>query len=510
MAMNLDRTIPEGIAMVTSEARKDRKTIMRARALIIARIAWPIYVALLMSVFLAALQVRYLELTGPSQAIRDGLTSLGLSTGFYATYNLTAEALYVLVFAGVAAIVYARNADDWMGIFTAYTLVTFGVASPPLLVTLESLIDYDAIWTMPVRLLRFGAWSLILLLFYLFPDGKWVHPRMRWLVIGTILVIQVPWNMFPESPLSPWRWPWTEHLMALAATWGPAVYAQVLRYMKMDDPVRRLQTKWFVFGSAAAVVGAIGGMMPRLADHTLNDPSTPAGLQYILLSTAVVYACTMLLPASIGISIMRYRLWDIDLIINKTLVYIPLTGILAGMYAASIRIFQTFFESVLGTNSDIAVVLTTLVLASTFTPIKNALQEAVDRRFKSPPAPSAKLHSLIEEMRMFVDLNNSSQIARRVMEDVTRAFAARGGAVYMLRDGEHQLAYTFGHWHESEAALSAPVVCDGRDFGVIKLTGRADGEPFTEQDESTLREVVTLLACTMAVSVPTPAQAGVQ
>jgi hypothetical protein len=505
--MNFDRTIPEGIAMVTAAARKDRKTVMRARAMIIARIGWPIYVALLMSVFLAGLQVRYLELTNPSRAIQNGLLKLDLSTGFYATYNLTMEAVYVLVFAGVAAIVYARNSDDWMGMFTAYTLVTFGVASPPILVTLESLIHYDEIWTMPVRLLRFGAWSLILLLFYLFPDGQWVNKRMRGLVIGTILLVQVPWNMFPESPLSPWRWSWTEHLVALVVTWGPAVYAQVVRYMRIADPVRRQQTKWFVVGSAAAVIGVMGGMVPRLADKTLNDPSNPGGLQYILISTAVVYACTLLLPVTIGISIMRYRLWDIDIIINKTLVYIPLTGILAGMYAASIRIFQTFFESVLGTKTDVAVVLTTLVLASTFTPIKNALQEAVDKRFKSPPAPSAKLHALIEEMRMFVDLNNSSQIARRVMEDVTRAFAAQGGAVYLMRGGEHELAYTHGHWHESEAVMSAPVVCDGQEFGVIKLTKRADGEAYTGEDEATLREVVTLLGCTMSVTAPAVAPA---
>ena len=504
--MNLDRTVPEGIAMVTQAVRKDRRVVMRARALIIARIAWPIYVALLMSVFLAALQVRYLELTNPSQAIKDGLVSLGLSTGFYATYNLMMEAVYVLVFAGIAAIVYARNSDDWVGMFTAYTLVTFGVASPPILVTLESLVDFDPVWTLPVRTLRFAAWSLILLLFYLFPDGKWVHSRMRPLVVGTILAVQIPWNMFPESPLSPWQWPWTEHLVALVATWGPAVYAQIVRYMKIEDPVRRLQTKWFVFGSAAAVIGAMGGMVPRLVDKGLNDPSTPGGLQYILISQAVVYTCTMLLPLTIGVSIMRYRLWDIDIIINKTLVYVPLTGILAGMYAASIRIFQTFFESVLGTNSDIAVVLTTLVLASTFTPIKNALQEAVDKRFKSPPAASDKLHALIEEMRMFVDLNNAGQIARRVMEDVTRAFAAQGGAVYMLRNDEHQLAYTYGHWHETEAVMSAPVICDGQEFGVIKLTGRANGEAYTAQDEATLREVVTLLACTMAVSSPAVAQ----
>jgi hypothetical protein len=492
--------------MVSSTARKERMAVIRARAMIIARIAWPIYVALLMSVFLAALQVRYLELTNPSQAIQDGLSKLGLSTGFYATENLLLEALYVLMFAGVAAIVYARNSDDWMGMFTAFTLVTFGVASPPILVTLESLIDFDPVWTIPVRLLRFTAWVLILLMFYLFPDGKWVNPRLRPLVVGTILLVQVPWNMFPESPLSPWQWAWTEHLVALAVVWGPAVYAQTLRYIKMTDPVRRQQTKWFVFGSAAAVVGAIGGMMPRLADKTLNDPSNPGGLQYILISTAVVYFCVMLLPMSIGISIMRYRLWDIDIIINKTLVYIPLTGILAGMYAASIRVFQGLFENVLGTNTDVAVVMTTLVLASTFTPIKNALQEAVDKRFKAPPAASDKLHALIEEMRMFVDLNDSQQISRRVMEDVTRAFAAQGGAVYMMRDGEHQLAYTYGHWHESEAVMSAPVICDGREFGVIKLTKRADGEAYTEQDESTLREVVTLLACTMAVSTPAPAQ----
>ena len=89
--MNLDRTVPEGIAMVTQAVRKDRRVVLRARAMIIARIAWPIYVALLMSVFLAALQVRYLELTNPSQAIKDGLVSLGLGRGFYARDNLMME-----------------------------------------------------------------------------------------------------------------------------------------------------------------------------------------------------------------------------------------------------------------------------------------------------------------------------------------------------------------------------------------------------------------------------------
>jgi hypothetical protein len=88
--------------------------------------------------------------------------------------------------------------------------------------------------------------------------------------------------------------------------------------------------------------------------------------------------------------VLRHRLYDIDLILNRALVYIPLTGILGGMYAAGVALFQRAFQTVTGDRSDAAVVIVTLVLAGAFTPIRNWLQAFVDHHFK-PETPKAPL-----------------------------------------------------------------------------------------------------------------------
>ena len=107
---------------------------------------------------------------------------------------------------------------------------------------------------------------------------------------------------------------------------------------------------------------------------------------------AIALAAGCFLPIAAAIAIMRHRLYNIDSLINRALVYIPLTGILGGLYAAGVALFQRIFVAVTGDKSDAAIVLATLVLASLFTPIKNALQTFVDKRFKpvskvEAPAP---------------------------------------------------------------------------------------------------------------------------
>jgi hypothetical protein len=88
------------------------------------------------------------------------------------------------------------------------------------------------------------------------------------------------------------------------------------------------------------------------------------------------------LPLAIGLAILRYRLYEIDRIVNRALVYGALTAILAGLYAASIRLFQALFVTVTGEGSDAALVLTTRVLATSFTPIKRRLEAIVERRYR--------------------------------------------------------------------------------------------------------------------------------
>jgi hypothetical protein len=492
--MNAEQTVSEKKIYPRWRAR------LVVRGLNLARVAWPLYVALVMSIFVAGLQARYLELTNPIPRLSQGLERLGLGIGAHATYNLALEIVFALVFIGVAAIIYARNSDDWIGVFSAYALVTFGMASSPILPTLDSLTTFDPAWDVAVKLLRFLAWALLLIFFYLFPDGRFLYPVMRPMVIITMITIQIPWNMFPDSPISPWQWPAWWHIAAILATWGPAILTQVLHYVRISDSVRRQQIKWFVFGSVAAFVGSLGVFIPRLFDPQLGDPGIASSLQYQIVSTGVLTISVMMLPLSIGISILRYRLWDIDLIINKTLVYIPLTSILAGMYAASLKIFQAFFENLLGLSGDISVVLTTLLLVSTFSPIKDAIQRAVDRRFKGPPSPADKLRDLNDEMQDFVDLHNSNRIARRVMENIVSAFDATGGVVYLGEGDDLKLSAAYGDWHAGDTALHVDIIFGERKFGCIELGPHKSGEHYSPEDEKTLRGMVDLLASSLNVT----------
>jgi hypothetical protein len=346
---------------------------------------------------------------------------------------------------------------------------------------------------------RFIGWSLMVLFFYLFPDGKFVNSRVRPLVLLTIIVLEIPWNLFPDQPFSPWQWPAPFQVAVILATWGPAVAAQIYRYSRISNRVRKQQTKWFVYGSALAVTGAVGLFLPRVIDPALNDVTRPGSMQYQLLTSAAIYLAVMLLPVTIGISILRYRLWDIDIIINKTLVYVPLTGILAGVYTASVKVFQTFFETLLGVKGDMAVVLTTVLLVATFSPVKDAIQRLVDKRFRSPPNPAEELRVLLRDMRLYVEMNHPEQIMRRVLSDLVKAFRAESGAVYVMQGDRLELMRVVGEWNEADEELSAPMICQGEKYGEIKLSARKGGGEYNANDMKLLRDSASLLACTLRV-----------
>jgi hypothetical protein len=107
------------------------------------------------------------------------------------------------------------------------------------------------------------------------------------------------------------------------------------------------------------------------------------GFTPFLVGQFVFLATVLFAAAAIAIAILRYRLYEIDLIINRTLVYGALTAILAGVYTASITLSTRLFSSVTGERSDAAIVLTTLIVVSFVTPLKTRLQTIVDREMKA-------------------------------------------------------------------------------------------------------------------------------
>src|SRR5207248_2881004 len=122
-------------------------------------------------------------------------------------------------------------------------------------------------------------------------------------------------------------------------------------------------------------------------------------------------ALPLIPTVGIGVGILRHRLYDIDVIIRRTLIYVPLTGVVAGLYAGSVALLQKLFVAFTGEKSDAAIVITTLLLAATFTPIKNSLQALVDKRFKEAPDSMKKLKAFSQYVESVAEAVSIEQVS---------------------------------------------------------------------------------------------------
>jgi hypothetical protein len=229
-----------------------------------------------------------------------------------------------------------------------------------------------------------AAFGLPMFLLLLFPDGRFVSRRWRlagWalgatVVFATVVKALVPGRIPPgiENPLNP-DGVAEELLRALNSltdalalpAFALAVAGLVVRLWRSRG-VERQQLKWFAY--CAALVGAGLGASVLL-------PGGPAADLAFLVGLLALGG----LPVAAGIAILKYRLYDIDFIVNRTLVYGPLTAILALIYVGSVVGMQAVFRAITGQESTLAVVASTLAIAALFNPLRRGVQAFVDRRF---------------------------------------------------------------------------------------------------------------------------------
>jgi hypothetical protein len=254
-----------------------------------------------------------------------------------------------------------------MAFLVSLALLTFEAALPIALFPLS----VPAAWKLLAHAMIFvGAGSMMLFL-YLFPNGRFVPRWTRWLGLASIGVL-APSIFFPYSLLSLWRYPLLYALVGLPLASVPLLL-QVYRYRRVSDSSERQQTKWVVLG----VVTAMGGYGMFL----LLDALLPSALLASLFVNTAFFVLLLLIPVSIAVAVLRYRLYDIDILINRTLVYGSLTATLVALYFGGIVVLQRVFISLTGEKSTVAVVASTLFIAALFTPLRRRIQSFIDRRF---------------------------------------------------------------------------------------------------------------------------------
>jgi hypothetical protein len=297
------------------------------------------------------------------------LRELGLSTYFFASYFVVIEMAFTITSFAIGAMILWRRPDDRMALVVSLMLLTLGAA----FFVPYPLLDLSPVWTLLAQTVSFVGSTLLILFLYIFPDGRFVPGWTRWPAAVWIAGF-IPANYFYDSALFVFDYQRVNTLLTMGFV-GITVYAQVYRYHRVSNPAQRLQTKWVVFG----IVVALGGVCALV----VLDLLVPSGVMASLFGSTTLFFFAFLIPLSIGVAVLRYRLFDIDILINRTLVYGSLTATLAVVYFGGVAVTQTLFRLLTGQQQQpqLAVVASTLAIAALFGPLRRRIQNLIDRRF---------------------------------------------------------------------------------------------------------------------------------
>jgi hypothetical protein len=355
-----------------------------------------------------------------------------------------------------------------------------------------------AAWTTAVALIGGALISLAMR----FPEDWSLIDRQRWLLAIPYLVSigLAVWGVaLLYDVVRPWAyidaWGASYRYAALGIVF--LLTSMLVRAARSPGSVARSQARLMLLASVLAFVPiTIWFLLPLFGRAAAFNAA-------LLLPGLVIF------PLAVAAAILRFRLLDVDFVVNRTLVYAVLTAVLAGLYSASIGLSQRLFVAFTGERSDAAIVITTLIVASTFTPLKSWLQAVAERRVSTGPPPSVNLERFAEDIQRQLDLADPVRLARRLLEEAQRDLGAGSGIVVLDAQGTMRLAHAVGRWR-GDVRLSVPLTVDGRRLGAVLLGPRADGQLYSPADLAVLEKAAlyTGQAMAMGAAVPSAPRAG--
>ncbi len=376
---------------------------------------------------------------------QDLLTRYSLTPSLVAGYLSGLQLLTVIAAAAMAGIMFWRKPREPIVLLISFTLLAIGVSAGS--TALVKNMDTPYAWARLLDAASSVGFSMALLAFCIVPDGRFV-PRWTKLLLGLWVAWMLAGLVFPEVGFFRLRGDGVKRLpngfilfvIAQAVVYGLGVLAQIYRYLRVSTLLQRQQTKWGLFGMVLVLAGYLLNASLQLAFPPLSQPGTP-GLFYLLLCIPILYNLPrLLLPVFIGIAILRYRLWDIDSLINRSLVYGALTISVVVLYLSSVSLLQLMFRSATGQVSDPAIVLSTALIAVIFQPLRRSLQNGIDRRFYREKINFRQAFQVFtREVRHYTDL---PELLHVIVHRITKLFHSMHGALYLYQESSNVFQLT--------------------------------------------------------------------
>lgn len=313
--------------------------------------------------------------------------------------------LFQLSYAILGVLLFCRKSDNRITLFTSFALMMlpFGFAN----FTLQAL-PSNWLWLIP-SLSALGNASLLLCGF-VFPDGQFVPSWTRWLAL-CMLVYWASVACFPSIGLD-------RSALSLVLFFGfvlCTIAIQFYRFYFVSTPQQRQQTKWAMFGVSLAVVGNI---LPRLLYYFILVPITGGNSLVYALMVCLIMLSMLAIPYTLAIAVLHYRLWDIDIIINRTLVYGTLSVTLGLIFVGLTLGLQFLVRELINQTNDISLVASTLAIAALFEPLRSQIQTFIDRRFCRQKYDAAKtIADFGDILRNEVDLDQLTENLLAVFQE---------------------------------------------------------------------------------------------
>ncbi|MBN1439875.1 MAG: GAF domain-containing protein [Anaerolineales bacterium] len=447
------------------------------RRLFVARLAWVLVAAALlaMAVYAVASHSRWIATDLPASELKI-LADAGIPAAAYSVFLAVLELLVASAFGTAALVIFWSKRDDGTALLVSFALITFGATVFPFLSSAGF-----AWLARPVQIFGIAAAALTV---FLFPDGRFVPSWTRSLAFGlgiwltALLVLpeitaaasSVSWLAPVQTGLRVVAWLLGTDISAdfidqavaafrtlgllsmLIGGFGAGAFSQIYRYLHASNRQEKQQTKLVVFGLTIAVAASLAYYLLPAFAPPLREPG---GLRLVFqaVSQTAYSIALVLVPVFLMIAVLRYRLWDVDQLINRTLVYALLTGLLGALYLFGIYFFQAIVRAATGQNSELVIVGSTLAIAALFRPLRDRLQDFIDRRFYREKVDFRLAFTEFgRELRTLFDLD---ELQRTLVLRVTQLLHIQYGAVF-LREGGGSFALTHAHGLPEEGAPTLP------------------------------------------------------
>ena len=402
-------------------------THLRGRWLLAVRVVWMAIVVWALTLCAISLPAFYQRLQVPCTStvacqLNGALTpagirtlqTLGISSSAYAAYNIVLLIFLVVVWSAVGFIIFWRRSDEWIALLVALALVLFNTVAQDTAPT--ALVMAHAAWTIPVEVMNYANDLSFGLFFLLFPNGRFAPNWMRWCALFFSLFTAL--ETFPpvDSPLNALLWPLWIRGLSFSFIFVSVIFSQIYRYRRMSSSTQRQQVKWAVSGIVVSLIGL-------LALNLLNGfaASAQPGSFFEVAANILFPLVFLPIPLSLAVAILRFRLWDVDAIINKALVYGLLSLLLAAVYAGMVLSLQILLGGMLHQTNAIALVISTLAIAALFHPLRRRIQQVIDQRFYRRKYDARRtIMNFSARLRGQVELSQISEELLAVIQETMR------------------------------------------------------------------------------------------